>query len=46
MDPRQLEIGIIPSDRPDTLTYQGTHAGVAEYLVGEHPITGMEDFVV
>jgi hypothetical protein len=46
MDPRQLEIGMIPSDRPDTLTYQGIHAGVAEYLVGEHPITGTEDPVV
>ncbi|MET4312548.1 hypothetical protein ABIC01_005559 [Bradyrhizobium sp. RT4b] len=44
MDPRQLEIGIIPADRPDMLTYQETHAGVAEYLVGEHPITGREEF--
>lgn len=43
MDPRQLKIGMIPSDCPDTLTYQGAHAGVAEYLVGEHPITGKED---
>jgi hypothetical protein len=44
MDPRQLEIGMVPAERPDTLTYQETHAGVAEYLVGEHPITGIEDF--
>jgi hypothetical protein len=43
MDPRQIEIGMIPAHHPDTLTFQGTHAGVAEYLVGEHPITGMEE---
>ena len=43
MDPRQIEIGMIPAERPDTLTYQGTHAGVAEYLVGKHPVTGMEE---
>ncbi|WLB54735.1 hypothetical protein [Bradyrhizobium japonicum] len=43
MDPRQLEIGMIPADRPDALVYQGIHAGVAEYLVGEHPVTGVEE---
>jgi hypothetical protein len=38
--------------RPDlhalraTLTYQGFHSGIAEYLVREHPIAGMEDPII
>lgn len=44
MDPRQFEIGMIPADRPDMLTFQGIHAGVAEYLVGQHAITGTEQW--
>jgi len=41
--PFSEEIGMIPAHHHDTLTFQGTHAGVAEYLVGEHPITGTEE---
>jgi hypothetical protein len=33
----QLEVGVIPNDRKDTLCYQGVHGGVHEYLLGQHP---------
>lgn len=33
----QFEVGVSPASRPDVLTFQGVHAGVAEYLIGEHP---------
>ena len=33
----QLEVGVIPNDRKDTLRSQGVHGGVHEYLLGEHP---------
>lgn len=33
----QLEIGIIPNDRKDTLLAQGRHGGVYEYLLGRYP---------
>ena len=33
----QLEVGVIPNDRKDTLRSQGVHGGVHEYLLGQHP---------
>ena len=33
----QLEVGVIPNDRKDTLRAQGQHGGVHEYLLGRHP---------
>lgn len=33
----QLEVGVIPNDKKDTLRAQGKHGGVYEYLLGRHP---------
>lgn len=32
----QLEVGVIPNDRKDTLCAQGQHGGMYEYLLGRH----------
>lgn len=36
MNSEQLEFGIIPRRRRDLLTYQGSHAGIDEYFLGDH----------
>jgi len=37
MDNGQLEVGIIPGEKPDKLHYQGEHGGIHEFLIGDHP---------
>lgn len=41
MDVGQLEAGIIPSEHPLPIKFQGVHGGILEYVLGERP----EDFV-
>lgn len=37
MPPGQLEVGVIPREKPDVLRHQGQHGGIYEYLIGDHP---------
>jgi hypothetical protein len=41
MDLGQLEAGVIPSERPLPIKFQGNHGGILEYILGERP----EDFI-
>jgi hypothetical protein len=37
MDASQLEFGVIPSDRPLPIHYQGSHGGILEYILDPAP---------
>jgi hypothetical protein len=37
MDVGQLEAGVIPSENPLPIKYQGNHGGILEYIIGEQP---------
>jgi hypothetical protein len=37
MDIGQLEAGVIPSEQPLPIKFQGSHGGILEYVLGERP---------